>query len=132
MMKLGTIIKKPAVVRKQRFLFFKKIIVVSGVHWHIYKVSYNVSNISYLNSPPPLLSFISPPLIPETVSTDVVFAFTYMYTHYLHHVHPPTLFPAPSPPPATPPGRTCSALLFSDFCRRKNIKYKRNMAFLLV
>jgi hypothetical protein len=38
------------------------------------------------------------------------------------------------PTPSTlPPGRTCSALLFSDFVEEKNIKdNKRNMLFLLV
>jgi hypothetical protein len=37
-------------------------------------------------------------LIPETVSTGIIFAFTYMCTHYLHHIHPPTLSPSPPPP----------------------------------
>jgi hypothetical protein len=51
-----------------------------------------------------------------------VFAFTYMCIHYLGHL-----------PPTPPPGRTCSALLFSDFVEEKNIKdNKKNMAFLLV
>jgi hypothetical protein len=33
-----------------------------GVHCGLYKSSYNISNISYLNSPPPSFSFISPSL----------------------------------------------------------------------
>jgi hypothetical protein len=32
-----------------------------GVHCGIHKSCYNISNISYLNSPPPSFSFISPP-----------------------------------------------------------------------
>jgi hypothetical protein len=45
-----------------QILFF--IVVLGGVHCGIYKSSYNVSNISYLNSPPPLLSFFpSPPFL---------------------------------------------------------------------
>jgi hypothetical protein len=36
-----------------------------------------VSNISYFNSPPLLLSFILPPLIPGTVSAGIILAFIY-------------------------------------------------------
>jgi hypothetical protein len=49
-----------------------------GIPLSIYKSSYNVSNVSYLQSPPLLLSFIPSPLIPGTVSTGIIFAFTYM------------------------------------------------------
>jgi hypothetical protein len=40
--------------------------------------------------------------------------------HYLLPIYPPTPFPATSPLPLVPPlpptpGKTCSALLFSDF-----------------
>jgi hypothetical protein len=58
-----------------RFILF--IIVLGGVHCVLYKDSYNVSNISYLNSPPPPLSFIPPSLISGTTSTSIIFAFTY-------------------------------------------------------
>jgi hypothetical protein len=34
-----------------------------------------------------------PPPIPGTVSTGLIFPFTYMCTQYLHHIHPPTPFP---------------------------------------
>jgi hypothetical protein len=51
-----------------------------------------------LNSPPPPFSFVSLP-IPGTVSTGIIFAFTYMCTHYLHHIHPPTPFSNTSPLP---------------------------------
>jgi hypothetical protein len=51
------------------------------VHCGIYKILNNISNISYLNSPPPPFSFILPHLpIPGIVSTDVIFPFTYMCT----------------------------------------------------
>jgi hypothetical protein len=43
-------------------LFFIIIVVLGVVHCSIFKGSYNISNISYLNSPLPLLSFILPPL----------------------------------------------------------------------
>jgi hypothetical protein len=48
------------------YLFF---IVVLGLHYDIYKSSYNISNVSYLNSPPPSFSFIFLPPIPGIVST---------------------------------------------------------------
>jgi hypothetical protein len=57
-------------------------------------VLYNVPNISYMNLPYPL--------IPGTVSTGIIFAFTYMCMHYLHHIHPPTHFPATIPCPPVP------------------------------
>jgi hypothetical protein len=50
----------------------------------------------------------SPPPISGTVSTSIIFAFTYICTHYLHCTHPPTLFP-------TPPQRN----LFSNFLEEK-------------
>jgi hypothetical protein len=39
----------------------------------------------------------------------------YIYMPY-SHLFPPTLIP-------TPPGRTCSSLLFSDFVKEKGIKF---------
>jgi hypothetical protein len=69
---------------------------------HLYTGSYNVLNILHLNSPPLLLSFIPPPLIPVPVSTGLI----YMCIHYLYCIHPSTLcqpFPLPN--------KNCSALL---------------------
>jgi hypothetical protein len=46
------------------FVLFKKIlffIAVLGVHCGMYKSSYDISNISCLNSPPPSFSFILSP-----------------------------------------------------------------------
>jgi hypothetical protein len=52
------------------------------------------------------------------VSTGIIFAFTHMCIHYLHHIHPPILSSTiyllprvPTPPP--PLGRTCSIQLRS-------------------
>jgi hypothetical protein len=80
-------------------------------------------------------SFIPYPLFAGPVSTGIIFAFTYMCIHYLHHIHPPTLFPttSPLPPVPTTPGKNLFQRLVLQFCRRTNIKAKkRNMAFLLV
>jgi hypothetical protein len=39
---------------------------------------------------PDIFSIIyPPPTIPETVSKDLIFPFTYMYVQYLLHLHPP-------------------------------------------
>jgi hypothetical protein len=55
------------------------------------------------------------------VSTGIIYPFTYMYTLYLDYINPPTSFlhllSLPLVP--TPQGRTCSALLFSDFVKEK-------------
>jgi hypothetical protein len=61
-----------------------------------------------LQHTPPLLSPIAPTLIPGTISTGLIFAFTYLCKHYLHHVHLPipffatyTLLPLPTTVPTT-------------------------------
>jgi hypothetical protein len=108
------------------------------VHCGIYKGSYNVSNISYLNPSPLLLSFITP--IPGTFSTGIIFAFTYVCYILFPPYSSSYSFPCHLPPPTsarlTPsspfPGRTCSALLFYNFVEEKPKDRKRNMKFLLV
>jgi hypothetical protein len=40
----------------------------------------------------------SAPPFPGTVSTGIIFTFTYMCTQYLHHIHPLTLFSWYLPP----------------------------------
>jgi hypothetical protein len=77
------------------------------------------------------------PLIPETVSTGIIFAFTCMCTHffalyslsYLLSMSPlPTHWCQPHLPT-----RTCSTLLFSYFGEKKKRKEKKkNMTFWLV
>jgi hypothetical protein len=53
------------------------IVVLGGVHCGIYAGSYNISNTSYLDSPPQPFSFTPQP-IPGVVLIGTVFAFTYM------------------------------------------------------
>jgi hypothetical protein len=57
----------------------------------------------YMSSPLQFLFFISPPLIPGVVSTGIIFAFTYMFTHFIacysHSSVPlPNTFPLPLVP----------------------------------
>jgi hypothetical protein len=70
---------------------------------------------------PSFLSPLSP--IPRTVSAGIIFAFTYMYTQFLQHIHPPTPFSHHLPlilvPSPLPLGRTCSTLLYFDLERKK-------------
>jgi hypothetical protein len=71
---------------------FFLIVVLGGVHCGIYKSSYNISNLSYLNSPLSTIVPYPPPLpIPGLVSTGIIFAFPYMCTHFLYGI--PTPFP---------------------------------------
>jgi hypothetical protein len=58
----------------------------------IYKSSYNLSNISYLNSPPPSFSFILPSPHSGSSLNRYHFPFTYMCTQYLHYIHSPAPF----------------------------------------
>jgi hypothetical protein len=65
--------------------------------YHISDISYNVSNTSYLISPPSIIIlYSSPPPLPGIISET--FPFTYMCTQYLHYIHLPTLFPHLLPP----------------------------------
>jgi hypothetical protein len=97
----------------------------------MYKIYYN-----WIHSSSALLH--TPPLIPGTVSTGIIFAFTYMCMHYLHHIHPPIPFPATSPLPRvstlphTHSFRIYSVLLLSNFIKEKTKDKKKNMTFLLV
>jgi hypothetical protein len=51
------------------------------VRFGIYTGSYNVLNISYLNSPHPPLYFIHPPLIHGIVSTDIIFLHSHTHAY---------------------------------------------------
>jgi hypothetical protein len=85
------------------FLFYLVLLFYwVGIHCDIYKSSYNISNISHLNSPPSTIILYCPPLLPisETVSTGM-FSFTYMFAQYLHYIHPPVHFPHPLQTPHT-------------------------------
>jgi hypothetical protein len=102
-------------------IFFFFYIVVLGVHCGIYKRSYNITNIPYLNSLPPSLSFISPYAISGTGSTGLIFPFTCMCIHYLYHIHPLTPFPhiLPSSTGTKSLRQNMFCLLFSDFVKEK-------------
>jgi hypothetical protein len=95
-----------------------------GILYGIYKSSYNISSVSYLNSPSPQLCFIPPPPILGIDSAAIIFAFTYMCTQFLYHIHSPTPFlhHFPLPTGLLPHNRTCSTLLFSNFIEEKRKK----------
>jgi hypothetical protein len=54
------------------FGIFFSFIVLAGVHCDIYKGSYNISNISYLNLPPPPFFFIPSALVNVFLSENTV------------------------------------------------------------
>jgi hypothetical protein len=106
--------------------FFPLLLCGIGIHCGIYKAFYNVSNILCLNSPHPL--------IPGIVSARITFAFIYMCTNFLHHIHPPIPFSHHIPPStgANPnPGQHLFyhslALQFCSIKKRK--EQKKNMTF---
>jgi hypothetical protein len=90
----------------------KVLIICQIYHTWIYPLHH-----SPLSLPTPILGI---------VSTGLIFPFTYIYTQYLHQIHPPTPFPHillsmdTNPPQPTKTHRTCFALLFSDFVKEKN------------
>jgi hypothetical protein len=92
--------------------------VRGGVHCGIYKNFYNVS---LLNSPPPLFSFVPPSPLPGRVSTGLIFS-NYKHVHTVSALYSPSYtFPHLLPPPmgTKPPGRTCSAFLFPNFVKER-------------
>jgi hypothetical protein len=89
------------------------------------------SNISYVNFSPLLFSFLRP-LISWIVSTDIILAFAYMYTHFLHTVHPSNPFAQNLPHNWCQPSPWVWVLSLPvlQFCRRKKRKEKwKNMTF---
>jgi hypothetical protein len=80
------------------FLFLILLLCWVGVHCGIYKDSYNISNISHLNSPSPPFSFISPPPSQEIVSKDIFFSiYIHVYTVFAPN-SPSQPFPYRRPP----------------------------------
>jgi hypothetical protein len=99
------------------FFFFSFIVVLGG----IYKGSYSVSTISYLNSP---LHSSPLSLLPHSWNNSSMY-------HFCIYIHAHTFFAlftflSPSPPSSPsywcqtfPLGRTCSVLLFFNFAKEK-------------
>jgi hypothetical protein len=69
----------------------------------------------------PFIILYSPSPIPGIVSTDLIFAFTYTSSQFLHYIHSPKYFYLIHTPfhCYQCPYRTCSAILFSDFVKNK-------------
>jgi hypothetical protein len=110
------------------------------IHCSIYKGSYNVSNILYLNSPSTTLLYLpSPDFLQQFQQVSFLHLHTCVYIICNIFTLLP-LFPSTSPFPlvqnAPPQGRTCSAHPpFLQICKKKYIyinNKKRNMTFLLV
>jgi hypothetical protein len=97
-----------------------------GVHCGIYKRSYNISNISYLNTPPPHINLLYAPSPNSWNSFNRShFPFSHMCTQYLHHSHPTTPFPhlLPLPLVPIPPKQDLFNLLFSNFVKEKKMTF---------
>jgi hypothetical protein len=100
-----------------KFYLFFIVVLSGGTFWHLWKFlkMYQIYHIwihPLYHSP---LSYHSP--IPGIVSTGIIFAFTYMYTHFLDHIYLPTPCPhhlllLTGTNPLPPSGRTSSILLF--------------------
>jgi hypothetical protein len=89
-----------------------------GVHCDIYKSSYNISTISYLNLPPPSFFIPSSPHSWNSFSRSHFSIYIQVYTVFALYSPSHTL--SLSLPPLTgtkPPGRTCSTILFSSFVK---------------
>jgi hypothetical protein len=95
-------------------IFYFLLLFWVGAYCGIYKSSYNVSNKSYLNSPLLPFSFISP--FPHSWNSFNRYHFS-IYIHVYTVFAPYSPFHTLSlPPPSSRWYRTCSDLLFSDFC----------------
>jgi hypothetical protein len=100
------------------FLDASFLLCLVGVHCGIYKSSYNISNTSYLNSPPPHLPL---PTFWNSFSWYHFFIYIHVYTVFALYSPSHALSQPPPTSQWTPAGRTYSALLFSDFVKEKQI-----------
>jgi hypothetical protein len=117
--------------------FFPLLLCWVGAHCDIYKGSYNISNISHLNSPPPQLPFISSSNSWNIFNTYHFCMYIHVYTSFALY-SPSYLLSPPLPPPtgANPPSPHPGQNLFYSpvlrFCRRRKIKYKKKKHELLL
>jgi ACR3 family arsenite efflux pump ArsB len=82
-------------------LFFSSFIVVlgRGTVWHLHRLLQYIKYIIHQFTPSTILLYPTLPPIPGTVSTRLLFAFTYMCTHFFAPGSPS--YPlSPSPPPS--------------------------------
>jgi hypothetical protein len=107
--------------------FFPLLLCWVGVHCGIYKGSYNVSNISYLNSPPPWL-----PCIPSPPFMEQFQQISFLHLRACVHI----FFPITSSLPVVPTLPLGQELFHPPvlwFCRREKRKgKKKNMTLLLI
>jgi hypothetical protein len=90
------------------------------VHCGIYKSPFNISNVSYLNSPPPLLSFTRSHTW-KSFNRSHFSIYIHVYTVFALYLLSHTLsLPPPHShwhQPPLSPDRICSILLFFDFVK---------------
>jgi hypothetical protein len=106
------------------FLFYLVLLFYwVGIHCDIYKSSYNISNISHLNSPPSTIILYCP--FPSNFWNSFNrYVFIYIHVCTVFILYSPSC--VLSPPTTNPPHRTCSALLVSDYV------HEQKMIFLFI
>jgi hypothetical protein len=121
----------------QNFILFIFFIVVlgEGTLWYLQRFL-QCSWSSILEFTTFIIFLYLLPLIPGMVSTAIIFAFTYMCTHYFQCTHPLIPFSHHLSPltgaNTLHPGKDLFCPLVLQFCRRKKVKdKKKNMTFCL-